>query len=272
MLWVIDGKGLGEKLGMLWKYPLLLALGVIAGFINVIAGGGSLLTLPALMLLGLPPAVANGTNRIAILCQTMTGVARFKKKGYFEPALGIKLAIPAIAGSLIGAMSAVKIPDEFFKIVLSCVMVIVMILMIFRRAKKEETQQKDLSPARQTCLMTAFFFVGLYGGFIQAGVGFIIVTTLSMLTGMTLVRINSLKLLVVAVYTIPALAVFFFGGKVDILAGCILAVGNSTGAWLGANFSVKKGDKWIKILFIVAVAAMALKVSGLLNLMIEVFR
>ena len=249
---------------MLWKYPLLLALGIIAGFINVIAGGGSLLTLPALMLLGLPPAVANGTNRIAILCQTVIGVSRFRKKGYFDPALGVKLAIPAVAGSLVGAMSAVRISDELFRIVLSCVMVVVMVLMIFRRPRKEAAQQKELSRARQACLMIAFFFVGLYGGFIQAGVGFVIVTTLTLLTGMTLVRINSLKLLVVGIYTVAALAVFFAHGKVDIAAGCILAVGNSTGAWLGATFAVKKGDKWIKALFIVAVAVMALKVSGLI--------
>ena len=101
--------------------------------------------------------------------------------------------------------------------------------------------------------------------------GFIIMTALSLLTGMTLVRINSLKVFLIAFYTVSALIVFFLNGKVEIVAGLILAVGNSIGAWLATTFSVKKGDKWIRPLFIVAVVVMTIKVSGLWELALKAF-
>jgi uncharacterized protein len=247
---------------------ILFAAGLVAGFMNVVAGGGSLITLPALIFLGLPPTVANGTNRIAILFQNVTSVARFKQKGYWDPVLGLKLAIPAMVGSLLGSRIAVDIPESMFRIILSAVMVVVLVLMVVRPKKvSEDGEEKTLTRGRQIALMVAFFGVGLYGGFIQAGVGFIIMTSLSLLTGMTLVRINSLKVFAVALYTVPALIVFISKGKTVIVPGLVLAVGNSLGAWLSTTVAVKKGDKWVSLLFVIAVSVMAIKVSGLWDLL-----
>ncbi|MBD3242098.1 MAG: TSUP family transporter [Chitinivibrionales bacterium] len=246
------------------KLALLFGAGLIAGFINVVAGGGSLITLPALIFYGLPPTVANGTNRIAILLQNVTSIHRFRQKGYWDPALGLKLAVPATAGAIVGSRIAVDIPEQLFRIILSVVMVLVLVLMLFRpKRKAEETEERPLTPGRQAALVAAFFGVGLYGGFIQAGVGFIIMTALSLLTGATLVRINSLKVFLVAFYTVWALIVFVVNGKVAVAAGLVLAAGNSIGAWLSTTLSVSKGDRLIRVLFVVAVVAMTIKVSGL---------
>ncbi len=249
---------------MIAKFVLLFAAGIAAGFVNVAAGGGSLLTLPALIFFGLPPTVANGTNRIAVMMGSITSMAKFRQKGYFNPALGLRLAIPAVAGAVLGSVLAVKIPDNVFRILLSVIMLIVLALMITRpRVGRPEGQEKAMTVSRQVILMAAFFGVGVYGGLIQAGVGFIIITALSMITGMSLLRINSVKVIVIAVYMLPSLALFAAAHKIDAIPGLVLAAGSGFGAWIGTIVSIKKGDRFIRILLIAAVVVMAVKVSGL---------
>ena len=248
------------EISIILKYALVLVAGLAAGFFNVVAGGGSLITVPAMIFLGLPPAMANGTNRIAILSQNITSVNRFKKKGYFSPKVGLILGLVASVGALIGSNIAVDLPAEVFNKILSGVMVLVLILTLFG---KKNTTAKLNNPEdvvkNMPLLAVAFFFVGIYGGFIQAGVGFIIIAVFSLISGTTLVRTNSMKVFIVMVYTIPSLIVFILNGQVQWTTGIVLAIGNSVGAWIGTNFSVSKGDKWIKIILSVTISAMAVK-------------
>lgn len=251
---------------MLLKLLLVFAAGLAAGFLNVTAGGGSLITMPVLIFLGLPSAVANGTNRIAILLQNITSISSFRRRGYFEPRLAVGLALPAVAGSLVGSSLAVDIPDDLFNRILAGVMIAVLLLILLRPTKKLAEKEITLSRGRRIGLMVAFFFVGVYGGFIQGGVGFIIITVLSLFTGASLVRINSLKVFIVAVYTVSSLTVFFLHGKINLPAGLVLAAGNSLGAWAGTSFSVKKGDRWIKIILSAAILVMTARLLGLFEL------
>jgi len=251
---------------MFFKLLLVFAAGLAAGFLNVTAGGGSLITMPVLIFLGLPSAVANGTNRIAILLQNITSISSFRRRGYFEPRFALRLALPAVAGSFIGSSLAVDIPDALFNRILAGVMIVVLLLILFKPTKKVAEREITLSRGREIGLMVAFFFVGLYGGFIQGGVGFIIITTLSLFTGASLVRINSLKVFIVAVYTVSSLLVFFLHGKINLTAGLVLAAGNSLGGWAGTSFSVKKGDRWIKIVLSAAILAMTARLLGLFEL------
>ncbi len=243
------------ELSEILKYALVLIAGTAAGFFNVVAGGGSLITVPTLIFLGLPPVMANGTNRIAILSQNITSVHRFKKKGYFSPKAGLILGLTASAGALIGSNIAVDLPGEVFNKILSAVMVLVLILTIFGKKKEGTRDVIENIPL----LAIAFFFVGIYGGFIQAGSGFIIIAVFSLISGTTLVRTNSMKVFIVMIYTVPSLLVFLINGQVQWLMGLVLAVGNSLGALVGTNFSISKGDKWIKIILTVTVSAMAVK-------------
>lgn len=240
------------------KIILILGAGIAAGFINTLAGGGSLLTLPALIFAGLPAAVANGTNRIAIMVQTITAVSNFKKKGFFNLKLSLMLAIPAVLGSLLGARIAISIPDEIFNQILAVVMVIMMAIILINPTKRFGRVVENLSTKRKLTAVITFFFVGIYGGFIQAGVGFIIITSLTLITGLSLVKINSIKVFVVGVYTISSLLVFIFSGNINYIYGFILAIGNGFGAWLGSTFAIKKGDKWIRIILIITLIIMAI--------------
>jgi uncharacterized membrane protein YfcA len=252
---------------MVLKLLLVFFAGLAAGFLNVTAGGGSLITMPVLIFLGLPSAVANGTNRIAILLQNITSITSFKRKGYFEPRFALKLALPAVAGSLVGSSLAVDIPDALFNRILALVMIVVLLLILFKPVKAVAEKEIALSRGREIGLIIAFFFVGIYGGFIQGGVGFIIITVLSVFTGTSLVRINSLKVFIVAFYTVSSLVVFFLNGKINLGAGLILAAGNSIGAWAGTSFSVRKGDRYIKIILTVTISVMTAKLLGLFELL-----
>jgi uncharacterized membrane protein YfcA len=216
--------------------------------------------MPMLIFLGLPSAVANGTNRIALMVQNIVAVLNFRKKGFFDLQLSLMLAIPALIGSIVGAKIAISLPDEIFNRVLAFIMFTVLFLIVKQPQKRLlSDQEENFNPNRKIPAMIAFFFIGIYGGFIQAGVGFIIIAALTLITGMSLVRINSLKVFVIGVYMLSSLLVFIISGKVDWILGFTLAGGNALGAWLGSNFAVKKGDKWIRYILIITVTVMALK-------------
>ncbi|MBK5252059.1 MAG: sulfite exporter TauE/SafE family protein [Peptostreptococcaceae bacterium] len=238
---------------------IILLAGTCAGFLNTLAGGGSLITMPILIFMGLPSAVANGTNRIALLFQNTTATYNFKRKGYFDWRLVLMLSAPAILGAALGSSIAVDIPDHIFNRLLAGVMIMVLMLILFKPKTKQKEIVGPMTFKRKMVAIVIFFFVGLYGGIVQAGVGFIIIASLTWITGSDLVRINSIKVFIVAIYTFFALVVFATNGKVDLILGLTLAVGNSLGAWIGSNFAVKKGDRWIRMILAFAVVGMAIK-------------
>lgn len=241
---------------------IILIAGTAGGFMNTVAGGGSLITLPALIFLGLPSAVANGTNRIALMAQNITAIATFRSKGFFDWKLGLLLGFPALIGAVLGSRLAIDLPDEIFNRILAIVMIIVLALIIINpRQKKEITAV--MSNKRIIGSMMSFFVIGVYGGFIQAGAGFIIIASLSLITGLSLVNINAIKVFITAVYITSSLLVFILSGNVAWIPGLVLAVGNGFGAYLGSVFSVSKGDRWIKIVLTSCVLLMA---GRLLNL------
>jgi len=243
---------------------VVIVVGIVGGFVNTLAGGGSLLTLPALIFVGLPATVANGTNRVAILIQNVTAVAGFKQRGFADFKFSLGLAVPAVVGALVGAKLSVDIGDALFQKVLAAVMLLVVGLILWNPTRRWQKGQAVLSPKRRLLAIVAFFFVGLYGGFIQAGVGFIIIAALVLITGLDLVHTNSHKVFVVGVYTLAALATFALSGKVNWGIGLVLGVGNGIGGWIGSQWAVVGGEKWIKVVLAVAVVAMAAKLLGLL--------
>jgi hypothetical protein len=248
----------------IWQIIIVIAVGIVAGFFNTLAGGGSLLSVPVLIFVGLPATVANGTNRVAILMQNVMAVAGFKQRGFADFKFGLGLAVPAVVGAIVGAKLAVDISDALFQKVLAAVMLLVVGLILWNPTRRLQGDQAILSPKRRLLAMVAFFFVGVYGGFVQAGVGFIIIAALVLITGLDLVRTNSHKVFVVGVYTLAALATFALSGKVNWGIGLVLGVGNGIGGWIGSQWAVVGGEKWIKVVLAMAVVAMAAKLLGLL--------
>jgi len=244
---------------------LVAVVGVVSGFLNTVAGGGSLLSMPALIFLGLPSAVANGTNRVAIMAQSIAAVAGFRRKGFFDWTLGLTWGIPAVAGAVVGSRIAVSLADDVFNKMLAVVMLLVMALTLWNPQRRPQAGEVVLGARQRNIGAVVFFFVGIYGGLVQAGVGFIMMAALTLLTGFSLVRINGLKVFVTAVYTVSSLLVFMYSGKVNWVYGLCLAAGSSVGAYLGSVFSVQKGEKWIKVFLVVTVVVSAAKLAGIVN-------
>jgi len=245
------------------EYPfdliLLVFIGFIAGCINIIAGGGSLLTLPILIFLGLPSNIANATNRIAIIIQNIFAVSGFKSKGVSSFPFSIYLAIPATIGALIGANIAVDIKGDLFNRILAVVMLTIVIYMVFKPKMTLEKLVEKTSGKRLYISIILFFFVGLYGGFIQAGVGFIMLIILSSVNNMSLVKSNAIKIFVALVYTTAAVTVFIYNDIIDWKYGLTLSIGNATGGWFMSRWSVKKGDGFVRTFLIIMVTVLAIK-------------
>jgi uncharacterized membrane protein YfcA len=240
----------------LLSLAVLTCVGVIAGFINVTAGGGSTLTLPALIFLGLDSSVANGTNRIAILLQNVSAVQSFKQENFFDLKTSLKLSFFTLPGSVAGALFAVKLEDELFQIILGIIMIGIVISMIL---PKKETNHKDEPSKPNTGIYLSMIGIGFYGGFIQVGVGFLLMASLQFLMKLDLVRVNMYKVFIVLIYTIPALLIFSLTDNVNWLLGIFLAIGNMMGGWWGAKMQIKKGEGLIKFVLAIAVFIMALK-------------
>ncbi len=239
----------------LWQLFLLAGVGVLSGFLNVMAGGGSLLALPVLIFMGLPGNVANGTNRVAIVAQNVSAFTSFFRKGYSELRTMLTLALCAVPGAAMGAYLGTQVSGELFNRILGGLMIVLLILM----SRKQRDVAVIEKPRRLVLGHFLMVAVGFYGGFIQAGVGFILMAVLYRVVGLDLVRVNAYKVFIIGIYTLVALAIFADKGQVLWLAGASLAVGTTTGGWIGAHFTVKRGERLIRVILNVVLVVMAIR-------------
>lgn len=187
-------------------YFLVFLSGIASGFLNVVGGGGSLITLPLLTLLGMDLGVANGTNRIAILMQNITAVRSFYKDKVLPVKLSLLCAVPATVGSVLGSYVVVNIPLFLLKKIVGVVLLVMAVFIVLRPSMWSGQEKEKLNVP---LIILAFFGIGFYGGFIQAGVGFFFVFFTAVLLGLDLVRNNALKVFIVLLYTPISLLVSF---------------------------------------------------------------
>lgn len=242
------------------RTALVFVSGLLAGFINVVAGGGSLLTLPVLIFLGIPAAEANATNRVGILLQNVVASSTFRRQGLLEAKLGFKLMLAAAPGALLGALVAVDMDDRLFRRVLAVVMLLVLVSIIRRRRTAGSAPlDRPLTQRRSWALYAAFFFVGFHSGFIQAGVGFVIIAALTGFGGLDLVRSNGIKVLCIMLIQVIALGLFAAMGVVHWAWGLTLAAGTMIGGWAGVRWQVKQGDVWVYRILVVSIILFSVK-------------
>ncbi len=237
---------------------LLVICGVATGFLNTMAGGGSMLSVPVMIFLGVPGTVANGTMRIAILLQNISGVFAFYRQGISNFKLSLSLAACTLPGTLIGAWLASKIPNDSFNTVLAIIMVFVLIVMAFPQEKvlnKNQRPNRSRLIAGHACMVA----IGFWGGFIHIGVGFLLMPALNRVMQLDLVTTNAHKVFIVLCYTIVALLVFASNLELIWSYGLALGVGTMAGAWLAANIQVKHGIGPIKLTLNIVVVAFIIK-------------
>lgn len=241
----------------LWHYGALACVGVLAGWLNVMAGGGSLLSLPALLFFGIEAPSANGSNRIAIIAQNVAAVASFRRAGLSDLRLSASLAAAATLGAVAGAQIGVRLDGAWFNRVLALVMIAVLIAMATGAEKKV-----DHAPGKARRIRLGHVLMvgaGAWGGFIQVGVGFLLMPILNRVMGFDLVRTNMHKVAVALTFNVAALLVFASHVPIAWLAGLALASGNAVGGWLGARSAVRGGERLIKLVLYAALGAMIVK-------------
>lgn len=244
-----------------WNWLLLFGVGSIAGFINVNAGGGSSLTLPTLIFMGLDGALANGTNRVAIFIQNIFAIASFRKNKMHQFRTSSELSLYTLPGAILGAILASRISSVLFERILGGVLIFIVFSLFFSRSYKDRDPGRN--EQRSWWIYPALLGIGFYGGFLQIGVGFLFMAALYHLLRVDLITVNMHKVFIILVYTLPALLIFMWTGNVNWKYGLALAAGNAFGGWWGAHVAVKGGERAIRVILAVAISIMALKLFRL---------
>lgn len=239
-----------------WEALLLVVGGTAAGVINTMAGGGSALTVPLLVLAGVPGNQANGSNRVGVLASSASAVVSFRRSGVDGMEGAAPVLAPVVIGSLIGSFSISQIADEMFETIFGLLMIPVILLTIFRPKPAE-----GVEPWSAPVTAIVFFGIGLYGGAFQAGVGLVMLTALTR-AGFDLVTANSVKMLVNLVVTGIALPVFIVQGDVVWAPALVLATGFLVGGWFGAKLAVRGGERVVRIFMVGAALVLAGRLIG----------
>ena len=240
---------------------LLLAsvpiIGFAAGFVNTIAGSGSLLTVPMLILFGLPANVANGTNRVGVTFQNVVAVATFMRHGAIDRTGVRRLLVPSVLGGIVGARLAVDLDEALLRTVIGALMIGLLVVMLVQ----PERWLAAPGARRRAPLwieLPVFFAIGIYGGFIQIGVGIFLSAALVLCSGYDLVAANALKNVLVLAFTAAALVVFIVNHQVVWTLGLLVAAFQGAGAWLAVHLTMRRGASFVRVAMIVIVAASAI--------------
>lgn len=229
-----------------WSILVLVAAGFGCGFINVLAGGGSMLSVPALMMMGMPADHANGSNRLSVALLSLAGIKGFDQEGRLERDALLPMMVPTVIGGLSGALLSAWMDPGFLKpALLGAMIAMALAMLIFPDAvSPPEGVQASLRERPVGALM--LFGAAFYGGFAQAGVGFLLIGAFAIGLRYDLLRANALKLVCTAVFGAVSLAVFTLAGDVDWIPAMILAVGSVTGATLSTKLAVRIDARLIK--------------------------
>jgi len=240
-----------------WEALLLIVGGTAAGVINTIAGGGSALTVPLLVVAGVPGNNANASNRVGILTSTAAAATAFRRLGVRGLSRSAPILVPIVIGSFVGAFGITRLTDEAFEQVFGLLMLPVIFLSI-----RKPKPNLDAEPWGVPLTAAVFLGVGLYGGAVQAGVGLVMLAALTR-AGYDLVTANNVKVVANLTLTSVALPVFIVQGKVEWVPAIILAIGLTTGGWIGAHAAVKGGERFIRAVMVVAALLLSGKLLGL---------
>ena len=248
------------------EYLAIIIAGLVAGFINTLAGSGSLITLGLLTFLGVPATVANGSNRVGVLFQNITGGWGFYQQDKMDVRGGLILAVPAMLGSLLGANIAADLNEELMRQAIGVVMVLMLFVILLRPKRWLEGTREKFEGNPSLVQIGMFFLIGIYGGFIQAGVGIFLLAGLVLSAGYNLVHANATKMLINLIFTIVALGVFIYNDQVRWDIGLLLAIGNAAGGWIAARMAVNRGAEFVRYVLIVVIVLAAANLLGVFDL------
>jgi len=243
---------------------ILICSGIIVGFINTLAGGGTVVSLSVFLFFGLPPMVANGTNRIAIVFQNITAVAYFQKNKLIDWQKIMSFAIPIILGSLTGAAITGHIPDKWFQYIFAGMVVLFGISLVCNPDRYIHERPDLVNRKVNPLQYLIFFLLGVYGGFVHVGIGYLLLAVLVLINGYDLLKANVLKNVFVLCSVPFSLIIYALQGNVCWSFGLIHAIGNIIGASFAARLAVKKGAPFIRYIVLVLIGVVILQLLNVI--------
>lgn len=254
------------------EYGLYLLAGILAGVVNTLAGGASVFTLSILLFFGMPASIANGTNRLGILFQNLAGTLTFQRSGLLSVWESMPFVIPSLCGAVLGALLAVRVEAENMEYIVGTLM----IFMLFTILKKPSVKPMHTTKTQENSLKNSliFFAIGLYGGFVQAGIGLVLIVALNRLARFSLIRANAIKMIIIFLYTVPVMVIFIYQGQISWIPAIWLAIGQVVGTHLtGKLFALKSSGEnaWIRFILVGMVVLSILKTFGTLTYLLGLF-
>lgn len=241
-----------------WSIVLILVGGFIAGSINALAGYGSVITLSLLMdVVGLPPTIANATNRIGVLGNGLGSTYGFYRGGKLDLRKGGFILSMTILGAIVGILLALAVSNEAFKQVFQY-LVIVLLITILINPKRWLHPNQSQPPVNRWVSGPIYLIIGFYGGFIQMGMGLVFLASAVLLSHIPILKANALKVLVVSLYTVISLGIFAYYDMLRWLPGLLLALGQITGGYLTASYASRTpaADRyayWLLIIIVIGI-------------------
>lgn len=247
-----------------FHYVVAVIAGFLAGIINTLAGSGSIFTLPVLLFLGLPAHLANGTNRVGILTQTFVGATTLYRRGKLQLGSDVFYILPTVIGSTLGALTAVGIEERVLRITIGVVMLLLLVVILIRYNELLRPVDAPLSKTKRIWSYPLLFIVGFYGGFIQLGVGIFTLSVLMLVLNQTFRHANALKNIMNFFLTLPAFIIFAWKGHIVWEIGVVIAIGQTTGAWVAARYAAESQQAgiWIRRLLVVMALLTAAELLG----------
>jgi uncharacterized membrane protein YfcA len=225
---------------------VIFIAGIAVAFINTISAAGSLVSLSAFMFAGLSSTEANATNRIPIIFQSWFSAKGFESKGITGDSYKWWLAAACVPGAIIGALFAVKIPADIFNKVLAGVMLLFLVITLVNPLKPASENNERVELKHKVAGVLIYFFIGIYGGFIQAGSGFFLMAPMLLLHRFNINKTNYYKVFITLIYTVAALAIFLWKGNINWFYGLVMSLGTSLGGWMTSRWSVSVDELWLK--------------------------
>ena len=245
---------------------ILICSGLVVGFINTLAGGGTIISLTVLMWLGLPINVANGTNRIAVFFQTLTAAGSYQHNHLINWRKSLLIGIPTVLGSIAGSAIAVKLDEKIIEQSFAFIMVIMLLFIVLKPSLWLKGNPILLLKQIKWWMYPMFFLIGIYGGFIHVGVGYYLLAAIVLGLGFDLVKGNAIKIILVLFYVPFTLIVFIWTDQINYSFGLVHAIGNVVGAFIASRLAVKKGVGFVRWILVAIILVAIIDFSGLISL------
>ncbi|MBN1105419.1 MAG: sulfite exporter TauE/SafE family protein [Deltaproteobacteria bacterium] len=244
-----------------WNLLIIFVVGAVAGFFGSLTGGGGLITVPALILAGLPPHIAVATNRLGSVGLFSTSWYKFHQKGSIDYRIALVVGIPFLIGSVFGARLLLQVDEALLKRFIALFTLLILAFMAFRSDVGIRKRQRSIRGWEYLLGGTLAGIIGIYAGFYAPGFGLFLAYVQILLFGQTFIESAATWKIGAVLFSVTTSVMFAFNDLILYPAAVVLFAGMSAGSYLGAHYSDRIGNVWVKRFFVAVVLITTLKMA-----------